>query len=170
MVASTTLVSISRFSGPPAPAIGLALLLMLPAWRGTAAPGASFDVIPRPTQVNPQSGVFAVGSTLALVVPASDREEEAAAQGLKELLAIGEPALLKLTVQTGAEHDGALVLRRLNESSLGPEGYRLTVTPQRIVLAANGPAGWLYGGVTLWQLVHTGTGAGSARVVDAQVI
>jgi hexosaminidase len=167
MAASTTLVSISRFSGSPAPAIWLALLLMLPAWRATAAPGVSLDVIPRPTRVEAHSGVFAMGSTLTLIVPPSDPQAAAAAEGLKELLGIGQPALLPLIVQTGGRRDGVVVLGRLNDAALGPEGYRLSVTPQRIELAANGPAGWLYGGVTLWQLVH---GPGSARVVDAQVI
>jgi hexosaminidase len=161
-------VSTSRFSGPPAPALWLALLLMLPAWRATAAPGASLDVIPRPTRVEARSGVFALNGTLALVVAPSDHEAAAAAEGLKELLGIGRPALLKLTVQTGPERDAALVLRRLNDAALGAEGYRLSVTPQRIELGANGPAGWLYGGVTLWQLVHDAPG--SSRVIDAQVI
>ena len=160
--------STSRFSGPPAPAIWLALLLMLPAWRATAAPGASLNVIPRPTRIEAHAGFFAVGSTLSVIAPRSDREAAAAARDLKELLGFGQPALLPLTVQTGAERDGALVLRRLNDAALGAEGYRLSVTPQRIVLAANGPAGWLYGGVTLWQLVHGGPG--SVREVDAQVI
>jgi hexosaminidase len=168
MVASTTLVSISRFSGPPAPAIWLALLLMLPAWRATAAPGASLDVIPRPMRVEAHSGMFIIGPTLDLVAPPADREAEAAAEGLQELLGLGQPALLTLSVQSGSEHDGAVVLRRLNDAALGPEAYRLSVTPQRIVIAANGSAGWLYGGVTLWQLVHDGPGSGHA--VDAQVI
>src|SRR6202035_1100709 len=78
-------------------------------------------------------------------------------------------ALLHLQVQIGPGQDGVVTLQRLHDAQLGPEGYRLTVTPRRIRLAANGPAGWLYGGVTLWQLVHAG-GPGQTGTVDAQII
>src|ERR1700733_9442901 len=169
MVASTTLVSISRSKGIGAPATWmLAILLMIPAGRTNAAPGPSPDVIPRPLQVVSRPGVFVVPAALTLIVPPSDPQARATAADLRDLLASGRPALLPLSVHDGAAQDGALLLRRVADPALGAEGYRLSVTPQRIELAADGPAGWLYGGITLWQLVH-GAGPGPA-VIDAQLI
>jgi hexosaminidase len=162
------LVSISR-SELSRTAWALAVLLLIPGWRASATPGPAADVIPRPAQVTSRAGVFMVGSALTVIVPASDPQARAAAAGLRELLAKGRPALLPMTVQVGAARDGALMLRRVDDAALGPEGYRLSVTPQRIELAANGPAGWLYGGITLWQLVQDG-GPGAAGSIDAQLI
>jgi hexosaminidase len=161
------LVSISRSEWSRA-AWALAALLLIPAWRASAAPGPSPDVIPRPLAVASRPGVFVLGAALTVIVPPSDPQARATATDLRDLLASGRPALLPLTVQVGAARDGVLVLRRLDEAALGPEGYRLSVTPQRIELAANGPGGWLYGGITLWQLVH-GAGTGAA-LIDAQLI
>jgi hexosaminidase len=162
------LVSISRSESSRAAWV-LAALLLIPAWRAAAAPGSPPDVIPRPLKVTSRPGEFVVGRTLTLKVPPSDPQAMATATSLRDLLATGHPALLPLEVQAGAARDGALVLRRLDEAALGPEGYRLTVTPQGIDLAANGPAGWLYGGITLWQLVRT-NGVGPSSVIDAQFI
>jgi hexosaminidase len=167
MVASTMLVSISRSEVSKA-AWALAVVLLFPAWRVTAAPGPSPDVIPRPLTVAARPGVFVVGTALTLIVPGTDPQARATAAALRDLLASGRPALLPLNIRVGAAQDGALNLRRVADPALGPEGYRLSVTPQRIELAANGPAGWLYGGITLWQLVHE-AGSGPA-VVDAQLI
>jgi hexosaminidase len=167
MVASTMLVSISR-SELSRTAWALAVLLLFPVWRASAAPGPSPDVIPRPARVASRPGVFVVGGALTVIVPPSNPQARASALGLRDLLAAGRPALLPLTVRPGAAQDGALNLRRVEDAALGPEGYRLSVTPQRIELAANGPGGWLYGGITLWQLVHEGP-AGVA-VIDAQLI
>jgi hexosaminidase len=161
------LVSISRSELSRA-AWALAILLLIPAWRASAAPGPTLDVIPRPLKVTSRPGVFVVGAALTVIVPPSDPQARASALGLRDLLASGRPALLPLNTQVGAPRDGALILRRLEDPALGPEGYRLSVTPRRIELAANGPGGWLYGGITLWQLVHAaGTGA---AVIDAQLI
>ncbi|MGC1456722.1 MAG: family 20 glycosylhydrolase, partial [Steroidobacteraceae bacterium] len=134
----------------------------------SAAPGPSPDVIPRPLKVASRPGIFVVGAALTVIVPPSDPQARATAASLRDLLAGGRPALLPLTVKVGAAQDGALVLRRLEDAALGAEGYRLSVTPQRIEVAANAPAGWLYGGITLWQLVRGG-GPGPATV-DAQLI
>jgi hexosaminidase len=147
----------------------LAVLLLSPAWRVTAAPGMLTDVIPRPARVESRPGVFALGPALTLNVPAADLQAREAAVALQELLGRGAPALLHLQVHTAPGADGAVTLQRLQDAGLGPEGYRLTVTPRRILLGANGRAGWLYGGVTLWQLIHA-AGPGQASTVDAQFI
>ena len=159
------LVSISRSKGSLA--AWTAVLLLLPAWRTSAAPGAPPDVIPRPAAVTSRPGSFALGATLSVVVSPQDPQARASAQVLRGLLSQGTPALLSLKVHTGAPRDGALLLTRIDQAALGPEGYRLSITPQRIELAASGPAGWLYGGVTLWQLVHR---QGAGPVIDAQLI
>jgi hexosaminidase len=146
----------------------LAVLLLTPAWRVSAAPGTLSDVIPRPARVESRAGAFAVGSVLTVFVPPADPEAQTAAVALQDLLGRGQPALLRLRIQTGPGADAAVTLQRVHEAQLGAEGYRLTVTAQRIVIAANGRAGWLYGGITLWQLVHAGPGP--TRIVAAQLI
>jgi hexosaminidase len=146
----------------------LAVLLLTPAWRATAAPGNPSDVIPRPARVEARAGVFTFAAVLTVSVPPADPEARDAAVALQDLLGRGQPALLRLRIQTGQGETAAVSLHRVHEAQLGAEGYRLSVTPQRIVLAANGRAGWLYGGITLWQLVHSGPRR--TATVDAQFI
>ncbi|MGC1458204.1 MAG: hypothetical protein WA825_08000, partial [Steroidobacteraceae bacterium] len=80
--------SISR-SEPSRAAWTLAVLLLLPAWRATAAPGPSPDVIPRPLEVASSPGVFVVSATLTIIVPPTDPQARASALSLRDLLGSG---------------------------------------------------------------------------------
>ncbi len=107
-------------------------------------------VIPQPREMVVEEGNFVLDRATAIV---AEGEAVAEADMLAECLA---PALgYRLKVVEGHEaRDGAVLLLLEKEGSeLGAEGYRLEVTPKRIVIRAAQPAGLFYGGQTLRQLL-----------------
>jgi hexosaminidase len=151
----------SRAAASIAAAAALAVALF-----GTA-PARALEpaIIPIPAAVVPAAGAFEFTGPLRVIVPPHDRAAGRAAHDLAELLAF--PAGLPLVVRSTTGASGALVLVRAPSVALGTEGYRLTVTPRRITIAARDEAGWFYGGITLWQLLHASAGR---TAVDGQVI
>ena len=124
-------------------------------------------MIPLPARILPWRGVFRVGSRLELTTVPADAQAAREAQAIVGLL--GGPVSagrLPFAVRS-AGGSGSVRLLRVRSRTLGAEGYRLRVTPRGITIEAGGGAGWLYGAVTLWQLVRT---EGGAAVIDAQLI
>ena len=108
-------------------------------------------IVPKPLGVAPGRGTFELTRAARLVV--HDGEARGVARLLAEAL---RPATgFRLPVTTGrgpADGDVTLVLRP-GDRALGDEGYRLTVEPGRVTLAARGAAGLFRGGQTLRQLL-----------------
>jgi hexosaminidase len=141
------------------------LLASAIAITAASASARPVPVIPLPANVVPGAGVFVLSSATTLVAPKTDPEATAAATLLAGLFAKsrGTP----LPVVSGAPRDGAIVFER--RTGLGPEDYALEVTPARITIAAAAAAGFLYGGLTLWQLIPAGNGlveVATVRIAD----
>ena len=141
----------------------LALCATQAVQAGTS--GAGPGIIPYPLSITPGVGAFSLPSQVTFAVPSGDRAARQAALELKEYLA--GPTGLTFAVAHGRPMAGTIALVRAPAAELGPEGYRLTVTPERVMIAAAGAAGWFYGGITLWQLIRW---TGDDRLVDGQVV
>lgn len=108
---------------------------------------SDLGLVPRPRSVAIQSGFFAVGPGTKIGY-AKGLEKEAGF--LRQSIRFGDGHRFEIapkTVQNG-------INLRLDPglSSLGPEGYRLMVKPNGIVIAGAKPAGVFYGVQTLRQL------------------
>ncbi|MBI4582710.1 MAG: family 20 glycosylhydrolase [Planctomycetes bacterium] len=114
------------------------------------AKGARLSIIPRPVEVRPLPGRFALGTKTVIIAA---KQVAAEADYLSGLLA---PALGgKPDVKLGADRKANAILLRIDGTlePLGPEGYELRVTPEGIDLAASKPAGVFYGLQSLRQLL-----------------
>jgi hexosaminidase len=113
-------------------------------------PAAALCLIPRPVEVRTTPGAFVITPTTTVIASGAATIE---ARKLHDYLAPAMGCRLRLT--DGAEpRDGAIALC-LDDSlaKLGDEGYRLEVTPERIVIRAPGATGVFRGIQTLRQLL-----------------
>ena len=156
-----------RPTAGPAPPLGRPVaswLLALAALALGATAEASVPVIPLPQSVRPAAGAFSLNSSTPLQIalagdPSAAAAPRVAAQFaasyIADLLHRSHGLALRLR-PAAAGSTRAIAFER--EASLPAEGYTLTITPERIRIAASTEAGFFYGAVTLWQLVPPGRG------------
>lgn len=107
-------------------------------------------VIPRPLSMTQSSGAFTLTANTIIW---TDRESERIGRYLAR--ALGPATGLPLDVHTGEPPAGPRISLRRDTSlaRLGPEGYRLDVSPDRVLIRAPELAGVFYGVQTLRQLL-----------------
>jgi hexosaminidase len=129
----------------------LCLLAGLLFGQAVAAQSAAttYALIPYPASLVPASGSFTVTGATRLVLPAEAEVFAQEARQLQDLLAKGLGKPLTQTKQAAA-NSIALVY---DKTITAPEGYHLTVTPQRVTLAAKEPAGMFRAVQTIRQLL-----------------
>ena len=112
-------------------------------------------VVPKPVSLTPGTGAFVVrASTRVSVSPATPETARIAAALAGFLSADVGPAPAPVTLELGGP------------SSLGAEGYDLTVMPKTVRVVAHEPAGLFYGVQTVRQLLGTGKRLPSVRIRD----
>jgi len=111
--------------------------------------GPSYALIPYPTSLVPAAGSFVITKATSLALPGGPGAFASEAQQLQGLLTNGLGQPLKQT-RLAAANSIALVY---DQTITAPEGYRLTVTPQRVTLAAKEPAGMFRAVQTIRQLL-----------------
>jgi len=123
--------------------------------RGVAAQPAGhpdgINVIPRPVSVVAGTGHFTLTSRTIIWTDRASREIG------RQLARYLEPATgIELPVRVGSSSSGSRIVIRRDPSlakRLGPEGYRLVVSPGRASITAAAPAGAFYAVQTIRQLL-----------------
>jgi len=107
-------------------------------------------IIPQPVNIMKKAGLFTLPQKVVIESPGSPELKQTLAF-LKERLSV--PAGVAVSMSTSSP--GAtiqLLLNKAPDNTLGTEGYRLSITPNNIVIKSNQPAGLFYGVQTLLQL------------------
>lgn len=115
-------------------------------------PARAPQIIPLPNRVAWSAGVFELGPATRIVATGGE-EAIWAAHWLADLLRRTRHFDLRVADPSSLPSSGVILLELgTAQGSTAPEGYRLEVSPERIVVSANDAAGLFYGAVTLWQL------------------
>lgn len=110
-----------------------------------------YSIIPSPVSLRPYKGVFKINPEMQIV---AGTDAEPLALMVKQML---EPATgLDLNVKPVSKQKDNIIILRIDSSlgkTLGSQGYKLIVSPQKIELSAAHKQGLYYGIVTLKQLL-----------------
>ena len=120
---------------------------------------AQVSIIPEPQSVQAATGVFTLENGTVVSIPAGDEEARRAASYFADLMK--RTRGLDLVVREGASGVGGIALRRADKAE---DAYGLSVTDQGATINAGGFGGFLYGGISLWQLATADEGQGAARI------
>lgn len=131
----------------------------------TAAEPAAPPLIPRPASLTPGEGAFVLDAATAIVLGAAagDQTLFAARQlqaAVREVSGLEPPIGKSYEPGAGADRLALLLAGRDTAAEPGevagsPEGYRLTIGPERVTIVAATEAGLFYGAQTLHQLLRT---------------
>ncbi len=109
----------------------------------------SIALIPEPVSMVKKTGYFVMPQQLAVAVPANAKFT--AAYLVKK---INTATTVKATVaENNATAPVQLIISPQPDNAIGKEGYKLSITPAKISITANEPAGLFYGVQTLLQLL-----------------
>ena len=132
------------------------------AAAGAAASPNPPAIVPRPAQVQVHPGQFSLTADTVLVGTGEAAGQAVTAFGVF-LAASGGPTLAHAPAHSGA---GVIRFALRDAQPGGAESYRLSVTPQRVLVTAPDAAGLFYGAVTLWQLATAPEAGGKIPALE----
>jgi hexosaminidase len=111
-------------------------------------------IVPKPVHMEVKSGAFSLTTGTHIYVLSNDAGARWAGEYLSTLIsvALGSPVRVHINPK-GVKVHNAILLSLHATSSLGSEGYELTVTPSKIRIEAVTAAGLFYGVQTLRQML-----------------
>lgn len=118
----------------------------------------AYNLIPFPAQFSGQTGQFTLLATTKIVVTPKDAGQAAATQLLTTYLKTNAGLTIPVTPVTPVMAKGKHIFFQPHKAKrVGPEGYTLTVTPDRVTVEAETPKGYFYAVQTLMQLTGAAT-------------
>ncbi len=136
----------------------------------TAKAGGEPSIIPVPARMDIMPGHFRVTAATSIEVAGANDELIAIGKFLGERIAM-ETELSIAVRKVLATSTAAIVLTTDNaETSLGEEGYDLTIARDGVVIRANGGHGLFYGAQTLRQLLASAESDGDGRLLPCMRI
>jgi len=141
-------------------ATAFALIFTLATGSSALAQTDAASVIPRPQSVTAAAGDFRITTGTTILIPRGDAEAARAASHFADLMR--RTRGLELTVREGGQGAGAIVFRRA--TGMAADAYGLTVSPRGAVVTATDFGGFLYGGISLWQLATATEGQGPTSI------
>jgi len=109
-----------------------------------------YNIIPMPNRMSPQEGRFKLTDKVNVITAGCSPEVQQIADSL--VARIQEATGIALTV-TQKEHASAPAIRFATAEGMPKEGYKLSITPNEIVLTASQANGFFYGVQTIYQLM-----------------
>ncbi|MBC6612621.1 family 20 glycosylhydrolase [Hymenobacter sp. BT507] len=125
------------------------LFLLLPLAATAQTAPERYPLIPYPASLTPATGTFTITKNTQLALPKDSKRFAQEAEQLQNLLRNGVGASLKTAKKPAANG----IELRYDASITAPEGYKLTITPQQVTLAAKEPAGMFRAVQTVRQLL-----------------
>ena len=110
----------------------------------------TISIIPEPVSVKASNGVFTLPKNVVIEAGSQPQLQQTIAF-LKQRLSAATGSAITVT-SPATSPTVSLVLNRTTDAAIGEEGYRLSVTPKKIIISANEPSGIFYGVQTLIQL------------------
>jgi hexosaminidase len=130
----------------------------------------TLQLIPRPGKVGASSGSFSLRPSTRIAARGGDDVRWIGAW-LADLLARTAQPGIQIAADDAAAASNVILLEIAPlPGNDDDEGYRLEVSPEKIVVTANAPAGLFYGAVSLWQLATASAPADRAIRIPAVVI
>ncbi|WP_247233269.1 beta-N-acetylhexosaminidase [Telluribacter sp. SYSU D00476] len=108
---------------------------------------AQYNILPRPSQLTPGKGELVITSRTTVGAPTDERWSHVA-RLFADQLATASGLKVKMT-----NGKGTITFQPSKDASLGPEGYKLNVTPKQILIEATTAKGAFYGMQSLLQLL-----------------
>ena len=108
------------------------------------------SIIPQPVSVKMSNGVFTLPKNVIIEAGSQPQLQQTIAF-LKQRLSAATGSTITVT-NPATSPTVSLILNRTTDAAIGEEGYRLSVTPKKITISANEPAGIFYGVQSLIQL------------------
>lgn len=110
---------------------------------------STLSIIPEPVSAVVKEGVFTLPKNTVIIHPAGT-ENNITLDFLRKRL--NTASGVTVSAKTSGKGTIELVLNQTQNTEIGDEGYTLSVTPKKITIRANKPAGLYYGAQTLIQL------------------
>ncbi|TAE20845.1 MAG: beta-N-acetylhexosaminidase [Cytophagales bacterium] len=132
----------------------VALLLVSTPFFLFAQTDNAYNLIPFPAQFSGQDGQFVLTASTRILATPKDVSQQAAAQLLATQLKTASGLPVAVAANTPALAKGKVIIFQAHKAGrCGPEGYMLTVKPDRVTVEAETPKGYFYAVQTLLQLL-----------------
>lgn len=120
-----------------------------------------YNLIPFPARFAGQDGQFTLTPTTRVVIaPATDAAVKSVAQQFASEVKAANGLLLSVAPTSAALVKGTNIFLSINKKlALGDEGYKLTVTPSKVIAEATTAKGLFYATQTMRQLLPVGSSA-----------
>jgi hexosaminidase len=136
----------------------LALFFFLLAFTAFSQDNA-YNLIPFPAQFSGQNGQFTLSASTKIVTTPKDAAQASAAQLLANYLKTSTGLAVVVSPAAPALAKGKHIFFQVHKAKrVGPEGYTLSIKPDRVTVEAETPKGYFYAVQSLMQLMGGGKG------------